>query len=66
MTPEPVSAVLLPGPGAPGRYASLVANGVIRLKVATTSDLDRLPRYDVPSEVSPLDLLLTDREHDKR
>ena len=43
------------------RYESLVARGVIRLKTTTTNDLDRLPRYDVPAGVSPLDLLLADR-----
>ncbi|MEV6797018.1 hypothetical protein AB0M91_01570 [Micromonospora rifamycinica] len=43
------------------RYTSLLTRGVIRLKATTTSDLDRLPRYDVPVGVSPLDLLLADR-----
>ncbi|MCL7456467.1 type II toxin-antitoxin system Phd/YefM family antitoxin [Micromonospora echinofusca] len=61
-----VIAVLLPGSGTLGRYASLVAKGVIRLKATTTSDIHRLPRYDVPPGVSPLDLLLTDREDDER
>ncbi|WP_433687520.1 hypothetical protein ACQP0I_31225 [Micromonospora carbonacea] len=31
-----------------------------------TSDIDRLPRYDMPPDVSPLDLLLADREDDER
>ncbi|MFY1625731.1 hypothetical protein ACN261_08615 [Micromonospora sp. WMMD723] len=43
------------------RYESLVAGGLIRLKATTTNDLDRLPRYDVPAGLSPLDLLLADR-----
>ncbi|WFE95802.1 hypothetical protein [Micromonospora sp. WMMD987] len=43
------------------RYESLVTGGAIRLTGTTTNDLDRLPRYDVPPEVSPLDLLLADR-----
>ncbi|MGC4806581.1 hypothetical protein [Micromonospora sp. DT233] len=59
-------AVLLSGAGTLGRYSSLVARGVIRLKATTTSDIDRLPRYDVPPDVSPLDLLLADREKDER
>ncbi|MEW2443107.1 type II toxin-antitoxin system Phd/YefM family antitoxin [Micromonospora marina] len=61
-----VIAVLLPGSGTLGRYATLVAKGVIRLKATTTSDLDRLPRYDVPPDASPLELLLADREDDER
>ncbi|MFI2661920.1 hypothetical protein [Micromonospora carbonacea] len=43
-----------------------MAEGVIRLKATTTRDLGRLPRYDVPPEVSPLDLLLVDREDGER
>lgn len=66
MTPDPESAVLPPGSGTSGSYASLVAKGVIRLKATTTGNLDRLPRYDVPPNVSPLDLLLADREPDER
>ncbi|MEV4767867.1 hypothetical protein [Micromonospora humida] len=42
-----------------------MASGVIRLKATTTSDLDRLPHYDVPPQVSPLDLLLAAREDDE-
>ncbi|GHJ12415.1 type II toxin-antitoxin system Phd/YefM family antitoxin [Micromonospora sp. AKA38] len=61
-----VIAVLLPGSGTLGRYANLVAKGVIRLKATTTSDIDRLPHYDAPPGVSPLDLLLADREEDER
>jgi antitoxin (DNA-binding transcriptional repressor) of toxin-antitoxin stability system len=59
-----VIAVLLPGSGTLGRYAPLVAKGLIRLKSTTTSDLDRLPRYDVPADISPLDLLLASRAED--
>ena len=47
-------------------YAPLVAKGLIRLKATTTSDLDQLPRYDVPDDVSPLDLLLAERAEDDR
>jgi antitoxin (DNA-binding transcriptional repressor) of toxin-antitoxin stability system len=61
-----VIAVLLPGSGALGRYSSLVAKGIIRLKATTTSDLDRLPQYTVPAEVSPLEVLLAERAEDDR
>lgn len=61
-----VIAVLLPGSGNLGRYASLVAKGLIRLKATTTSDLDRLPRYPVPEDASPLDQLLAARDADDR
>ena len=61
-----VVAVLLPGSGTLDRYSSLVAKGAIRLKAATTSDLVRLPRYDVPDDLSPLDLLLSERAEDDR
>ena len=56
-----VIAVLLPGAIGLGRYFPLVAKGVIRLKATTTADLDQLPAYDVPADVSPLDLLLEAR-----
>ena len=61
-----VIAVLLPGSGTLGRYSDLVARGVIRLKATTTSDLDRVPRYDAPEGVSPLDVLLAERDEDDR
>jgi antitoxin (DNA-binding transcriptional repressor) of toxin-antitoxin stability system len=61
-----VIALLLPGSGTLGRYSPLVAKGLLRLKSTTTSDLDRLPRYATPVEVSPLDLLLAEREDDGR
>ena len=48
------------------RHALLVAKGYVRLKSTTTADLDRLPHYEVPNDTSPLDLLLADREDDKR
>ncbi|SFW98591.1 type II toxin-antitoxin system Phd/YefM family antitoxin [Streptomyces atratus] len=61
-----VIAILLPGTGASERYASLVAQGQIRLKPATTADLDRLPACEPPEDVSPLDILLAEREDDPR
>ncbi|MGH3463145.1 MAG: type II toxin-antitoxin system Phd/YefM family antitoxin [Kribbellaceae bacterium] len=61
-----VIAVLYPGPAARQRYADLVAKGVVRLKATTTADLQRTPRYDVPGDVSPLDLLLYERAEDER
>ncbi|MGW1405726.1 type II toxin-antitoxin system Phd/YefM family antitoxin [Streptomyces sp. NPDC002403] len=60
-----VIAILLPGTGASERYA-LVAKGQIRLKPATTADLDRLPVCEPPEGVSPLDILLAEREDDPR
>jgi antitoxin (DNA-binding transcriptional repressor) of toxin-antitoxin stability system len=59
-----IIAVLLPGSGGLARYSPLVAKGLIRLKATTTSDLDRLPRYDVPADASPLDVLLAARAED--
>ncbi len=61
-----VIAVLLPGSGTLGRYSQLVAKGAIRLKATTTSDLDRIPRYDMPADASPLDVLLAERAEDDR
>ncbi len=61
-----VIAVLLPGSGALGRYTPLVMRGIIKLKATTTSDLDRIPQYDIPSHLSPLDVLLTERAEDNR
>ena len=61
-----VIAVLLPGATGLGRYAPLVAKGLIRLKATTTADLARMPSYDVPSDASPLDLLLEARAEDDR
>jgi antitoxin (DNA-binding transcriptional repressor) of toxin-antitoxin stability system len=61
-----VIAVLLPGSGSLGRYSSLVAKGQVRLKATTTDDLERIPRYEMPSDASPLDLLLAEREADDR
>jgi antitoxin (DNA-binding transcriptional repressor) of toxin-antitoxin stability system len=61
-----VIAVLLPGAGSLGRYAPLVAKGLIRLKATTTSDLDQLPHYEIPDDVSPLDILLAERAEDDR
>jgi antitoxin (DNA-binding transcriptional repressor) of toxin-antitoxin stability system len=61
-----VIAVLLPGSGALGRYTSLVAKGLIKLKATTTADIDRIPRYSVPDDAAPLDILLADRSADDR
>jgi hypothetical protein len=61
-----VIAVLLSGSGTLARHCPLVARGLIRLKATTTSDLDRIPRYVVSSDASPLDLLLTERAEDDR
>jgi antitoxin (DNA-binding transcriptional repressor) of toxin-antitoxin stability system len=61
-----VIAVLLPGSGTLGRYASLVAKGTVRLKATTTSDLDRMAQYALPAGVSPLELLLAERAEDPR
>jgi antitoxin (DNA-binding transcriptional repressor) of toxin-antitoxin stability system len=61
-----VIAVLYPGPAASRRYSDLVAKGIVRLKGTTTADLQRTPRYDIPDDVSPLDLLLEDRAEDDR
>ena len=61
-----VIAVLLPGSGTLGRYASLVAKGVVRLKATTTSDLDSLSQYPMPDDVSALDILLAERAEDPR
>jgi hypothetical protein len=55
-----------PRPETPDHYAPLVTKGVIRLGSATTADLERLPRYEVPTDMSPLDLLLAEREDDWR
>lgn len=58
-----VIAILLPGSGSAARYSDLVTQGKIRLKAATTSDLDRLPRYDIPSDApDPVASLLAERE----
>ncbi len=61
-----VIAVLLPGSGTLGRYSPLVAKGIVKLKATTTSDLDRIPKFAVPDDVSPLDLLLAERAEDDR
>jgi prevent-host-death family protein len=61
-----VIAVLLPGSSGLGRYRSLVAKGLIRLRATTTTDVDQLPHYDVPADASPLDLLLDARAADDR
>ncbi|GAA4606712.1 hypothetical protein GCM10023195_24590 [Actinoallomurus liliacearum] len=47
------------------RYLLLMACGRLRLKPTTTRDLDRLPRYVVPDDVSPVDLLLAERDDER-
>jgi prevent-host-death family protein len=61
-----IIAVVVPGSGVLGRYAPLIARGVVRIKPTTTRDLDHLPSYAVPDDVSPLDVLLAEREADDR
>lgn len=61
-----VIALLLPGSGGLARYAPLVAKGLIRLKSPTTADLACLPRYAVPDDASPLEVLLAGRDEDDR
>ena len=61
-----VIAVLLPGGEALARYVPLVTKGLVKLKATTTSDLDRVREIAVPSDVSPLDLLLAERAADDR
>lgn len=59
-------AVVVPGSGVLGRYVPLIARGIIRIKPTTTRDLDQLPSYAVPDDVSPLDVLLAERGADNR
>jgi len=59
-------AIVVPGTGVMGRYAPLIAKGMIRVKPTTTRDLDQIPGYAVPEDVSPLDILLAEREADDR
>lgn len=59
-------AVVVPGSGVLGRYAPLIASGLIRMRPTTTRDLGRLPDYPVPEGASPLDILLEEREADSR
>ncbi len=61
-----VIAVVVPGSGVLGRYAPLIAKGIIRIKPTTTGDLDQLPSYAVLDDASPLDVLLAEREADGR
>jgi len=60
------SAVVVPGSGILGRYAPLIAKGIIRMKPTTTRDLDQIPTYTVPEDASPLDDLLAERQADDR
>lgn len=59
-------AVVVPGSGVLGRYAPLIAKGIIRLRPATNKDLAQIPTYAVPEDSSPLDMLLAEREADDR
>jgi antitoxin (DNA-binding transcriptional repressor) of toxin-antitoxin stability system len=59
-------AIVVPGSGILGRYAPLIARGAIRMKPATTKDLDQIPTFTVPDDVSPLEILLAEREADDR
>ncbi len=61
-----VIAILLPTSVAVGRYAPLVASGLLRLKATSASNLDRVPHYDVPTDREPLDILLAARAEDDR
>lgn len=61
-----IIAVVVPGSGILGRYAPLIAKGIIRIKPTTTGDLDQIPTYAVPEDVSPLDVLLAERQADDR
>ncbi|CAM2963746.1 type II toxin-antitoxin system Phd/YefM family antitoxin [Skermania piniformis] len=61
-----VIAVLLPGGAALARYAPLATSGLVKLAATTTSDIDRITTVEVPEGLSPLDLLLADREVDDR
>src|SRR5205809_4928231 len=59
-------AVVVPGSGVPGRYAPLIARGIIRIKPTTTRDLTQLPSSAVPEDASPLPILPPAREPDDR
>jgi prevent-host-death family protein len=61
-----VIAVVVPGTGVLGRYAPLIAKGIIRIKPTTTRNLDQIPAYAIPEDSSPLDILLAEREADSR
>lgn len=61
-----IIAVVVPGSGILGRYAPLIAKGIIRIKPTTTRDLDQIPSYAVPEDASPLNILLAEREADDR
>jgi prevent-host-death family protein len=59
-------AVVIPSSGVLGRYAPLIAKGIIRLRPTTTQHLDEIPSYAVAGDISPLDMLLAEREADDR
>ena len=58
--------LVAPGLGVPGRYTTLIASGIIRLKPTTTRDLDQIPGYEVPGDSSALETLLAERDADSR
>ena len=66
VTRNEMIAILLPTSVAVGRYTPLVASGLLRLKTTSTSNLDRVPHYDVPTDREPLDILLDARAEDDR
>lgn len=61
-----IIAVVVPGSGILGRYAPLIAKGIIRIKPVTTADLDQIRTYAVPEDALPLDVLLAERQADDR
>jgi antitoxin (DNA-binding transcriptional repressor) of toxin-antitoxin stability system len=62
-----VIAMLLPISGPMARYSDLVAQGKIRLKSATTSELAGLAAYELPADApDPVALLLAEREEEGR
>lgn len=62
-----VIAMLLPSSGPMARYSDLVAQGKIRLKSATTSELAGLAAYELPADApDPVLLLLAEREEEDR
>ncbi|TQS44240.1 type II toxin-antitoxin system Phd/YefM family antitoxin [Cryptosporangium phraense] len=62
-----VIAILVPGDGwHHDRYASLIADGTLRLGSMSTSDIDQITTFEVPPGVEPLDILLAAREEEDR
>jgi antitoxin (DNA-binding transcriptional repressor) of toxin-antitoxin stability system len=61
-----VIAVLSPAGGPMERYAHLVAQGKIKLKVVTAADRHNMPHYEVAEDADPLALLMAERAEDDR